>query len=303
MNSKGLIRNKFSITGLNLITSSLARLAYFLNSKKKSEHTLVSSYNSIAQEYSKEMLWRQGKIEEYLFKDFDASSSNMYILDVGCGTGSIERHIMGKGYLSHTNSKYIGVDLSVEMLKFAMLKSSRRSIFCLSNGLRLPFIDKSFNIVVSNLCLHHSNSRTSFISELRRVTKTNGKILFTVAADSYLHEVVNSIIRTATKPKWFFHFLNYQIPYWPYTKADLYSDLIRNGIFKFTIDEVKWKYNFGSVDDLLIAFRSIAGEFYMNHLSKEIRNEFTKDVRKDIQKNNLKLTLTDHILFCSAIIG
>jgi len=91
-------------------------------------------------------------------------------LDVGCGTLLLEER------LSHSGRRFIGLDLSKEMIALGQGKGLENAILVVNGDAEtLPFPDGSFNSVVS--CYVAKYVRTSkFAGELGRVTKRGGVV-------------------------------------------------------------------------------------------------------------------------------
>lgn len=110
------------------------------------------------------------------------------VLDVGCGTGTTDRHLVGEVKTLH------GVDLSEEMLIVAR-RHVREAHFESYDGKALPFPEDSFDVVIAICVLHHvpPTGRTHFIEELRRVTRTGGFIAI------FEHNPLNPLTRRAVR--------------------------------------------------------------------------------------------------------
>ena len=93
--------------------------------------------------------------------------SGMKLLDIGCGTAHIIQELA-----KCENSEFIGLDLSIAMLKIA--KSNTRTLQNVSliraDGYRLPFRDCIIEIVISRLAEHSTQ-------EAYRILKNNGFFL------------------------------------------------------------------------------------------------------------------------------
>lgn len=104
----------------------------------------------------------------------------MRVLDLGCGNGLMAGPIMNRG------GQYVGVDFSVKFIagckkRFASYIKTGQAEFVTANAIKLPFINNSFDFVVSIAVMHHipsSELRLKFLQELRRVMKpgTTAKI-------------------------------------------------------------------------------------------------------------------------------
>ncbi len=97
------------------------------------------------------------------------SLQGLALLDVGCGTGTTDRHFVSRVRKLH------GVDVSEEMLVHA-----RRTVptaeFSWYDGEKLPFADESFDVAVAICVLHHIplSERFKVVSEMMRVTWPEG---------------------------------------------------------------------------------------------------------------------------------
>jgi len=112
----------------------------------------------------------------------DVEISGKDILEVGCGRGG------GASYISRyfQPKSYIGLDLSNKAIKFC---NENYNIQCLSfirgKAEKLPFEDKSFDAVVNVESSRGYSDMESFLSEVYRVLKSNGHLLF---SDMRTHE-------------------------------------------------------------------------------------------------------------------
>ncbi len=84
------------------------------------------------------------------------------ILDVGCGNGRFTYHFPTKNK--------VGIDFSVEMIKRAR-QLVRDVPFIVGNGYKLPFRDRSFNVVFAGCYLHNLGDPLQALSEMARVAR------------------------------------------------------------------------------------------------------------------------------------
>lgn len=95
------------------------------------------------------------------------------VLDVGCGTGRFILNLSREDGLTA-----YGCDVSMQMLKNAVKAGNPRIICCLSE--RLPYMDNTFDLVVSVAVFHHLDSQEAVrrtIDEMLRVTKKGGRVV------------------------------------------------------------------------------------------------------------------------------
>ena len=100
------------------------------------------------------------------------------VLDIGCGTGTLA--IAAKRRVGQ--AAVVGVDASPEMIARAR-KKARRAAAAISFETaaveKLPFADRSFDVVLSTVMLHHlpEDARRKCIAEVSRVLKPGGRFL------------------------------------------------------------------------------------------------------------------------------
>jgi ubiquinone/menaquinone biosynthesis C-methylase UbiE len=97
------------------------------------------------------------------------------ILDVGTGPGYLPFEIARKA----PALEIVGIDLSggmVELARKTAVKNgvARRVSFQVANASSLPFEDKTFDMVVSTLSLHHWSTPAADLKEICRVLKDGG---------------------------------------------------------------------------------------------------------------------------------
>ena len=90
------------------------------------------------------------------------------LLDAGCGTALL------LDYLRRENLEYtfyVGVDISIGMLKKAKTRKDCLSDLVQADIHKLPFREKSYDTTISVTVIHHLE-HTKALSELRRVTRS-----------------------------------------------------------------------------------------------------------------------------------
>lgn len=97
------------------------------------------------------------------------------ILDLGCGTGILSKHILSL----NPNVNIYGVDISPKAIAIAKknLKKFRNAKFTVGDTGVLPYKDNFFDIVAGNSILHHI-SLDEAIPEIIRVCKNGSKVWF-----------------------------------------------------------------------------------------------------------------------------
>ncbi len=96
------------------------------------------------------------------------------VLDVACGTG------YGVDYMAKKGAKrVVGADISAEAANYAWERygRGRETDFVGADGLKLPFVDDSFDAVVSFETIEHIRQYGKFLAECRRVLKVGGLLV------------------------------------------------------------------------------------------------------------------------------
>lgn len=105
-------------------------------------------------------------------KAINSIDKNSSILEIGVGTGNLASKFSRHGF------NIIGIDQSREMIKVAKEKYPKLKLR-LGDFLKLPFENKTFDVIVSTYAFHHLNDEEKVIAirELLRVLKPIGKII------------------------------------------------------------------------------------------------------------------------------
>jgi ubiquinone/menaquinone biosynthesis C-methylase UbiE len=138
------------------------------------EATVRQQYNQVAAIYDRRWHSYLNNTLQFL-KTWLNYSANDTILDIACGTGELERIIVGE----HPRQKIVGVDISEEMLAVARhkMQSFPSVSFQIASASVLPFADQSFDLIVSANAFHYFDNPIVALTEMKRVLKPDGKIV------------------------------------------------------------------------------------------------------------------------------
>ena len=97
------------------------------------------------------------------------------VLDVGCGTGTSLALYVDAG------CTVVGADVSVAMLEQARARLPDGTELLRTDGDTLPFGDGGFDLVTTSMVLHEvpTHARATFVTEMARVTRSDGRMLLT----------------------------------------------------------------------------------------------------------------------------
>ena len=113
------------------------------------------------------------------------------LLDLGCGEG---RHSISAYLLA--DAEIVGLDLGLNDLKTAknrlqeFLMPANKGGYCAfiqGTGHQLPFADNAFDHVICSEVLEHIPNYASFLSEIQRVLKPGGLLLFAESTRAFIH--------------------------------------------------------------------------------------------------------------------
>lgn len=114
--------------------------------------------------------------DEHIYRYIFAAglTEDKVVLDVACGTGYGTGYMMEKGA-----GEVVGVDISVAAVDYARErfgKNNKASFVC-ADAIRLPFVDDTFDVVVSFETIEHMRQYRKFLAECRRVLKEDGLLV------------------------------------------------------------------------------------------------------------------------------
>ena len=141
-----------------------------------------TAWDEMAEWWDKEAgekgIWhQQHDIDPVMFKLFGTIKNKM-ILEMGCGNGYFSRLLAKKG------AKVIGIDLSKELIGFAIEKEKLNPLgikYLVRDAANLHDLrSRSFDIVVANMCLMDIADAKGALKEASRVLKKNGRIIFSI---------------------------------------------------------------------------------------------------------------------------
>ena len=153
-----------------------------------------------------------GRYDRFMRKD-RAAYDEMYelirpvvkvktVLELAAGTGLIAKHIVNAA--AHIEA----TDASAEMITEARRTRSAKLHFSVQDMFRLPYANRSFNVVIVSNALHIVPQPEKALQEIKRVLKDDGVLIaptFTHAGNSFSGMVRSFFMRMAGFPlhsKW-----------------------------------------------------------------------------------------------------
>jgi ubiquinone/menaquinone biosynthesis C-methylase UbiE len=115
------------------------------------------------------------------------------MLEIGCGNGSVSKHIYDKYNLNVT-----GTDVDKEQIEFAKnsIKYLKNITFLFADATNLPFKNENFDILLSINVLHHIYNWIDALKEINRVLKNSG---YLILADMFFNKFGQKTSRLYSK--------------------------------------------------------------------------------------------------------
>lgn len=106
-------------------------------------------------------------------------------LDIGCGTGRLLQHLARQ----YPQAVLTGLDLAPNMLQLATERLGNRVRLVQGDAEQLPFVDQSFDLVVSSSTFQWLEQCTACFNEVRRVLAPGGLFCFALFGAGTLREL------------------------------------------------------------------------------------------------------------------
>ena len=105
----------------------------------------------------------------WLFERLPLTADDL-VLDVAAGTGHVARR------LAPAVRAVVALDATVAMLEQGRAEAPPNVIFVRGDAGSLPFLDASFDVIVSRLAIHHLEEPQVAIAEMRRCLRPGGRL-------------------------------------------------------------------------------------------------------------------------------
>jgi SAM-dependent methyltransferase len=137
-------------------------------------------------------------VSPLLVKLIDSLDPKSLVLDAGCGPGRV------LGFLARRGFRCFGIDRSRVSIRRAVERYDRPGV--VADNLQLPMSDATFDVVISDGVIHHTESPESAFAENLRVLKPGGQLYLGVYRPTgrypLLYKFPGAAIRSGLKRKW-----------------------------------------------------------------------------------------------------
>ncbi|KIE64259.1 malonyl-ACP O-methyltransferase BioC [Candidatus Riesia pediculischaeffi] len=220
----------------------------------------------------------QRKIGTRLFRKCSDSFEQKIILDAGCGTGFFSKKwkLIGK--------RVIALDISQEMLKVAKVGNSA-SCYMQADIESIPLKSNSVDLCFSNLVLQWCRNIHIPLSQMYRVTKYGGLVVFTTLADGSLKEL-RQCWEKVNNLSHFNSFLTYE-------EVEIACKIWLN-----KLEQISWYFLYPSFQSLLNSIKGIGASYLYKRKKKGLMTQkyLEKLVRNYPNVDNM-FPLTYKIIF------
>ena len=165
--------------------------------KKKQE--IIKNYNLTSHFYDQRYSQIQTEKFEILLNNLELNEKK--ILDAGCGTGLLLEFINSLKNYSNVNYHYIGMDITLNMLKEFQSKLLNKNIqwkvsLVLADIEFLPFRENIFDIIFSITSFQNLPNLTKGIIETLRVGQDKGDFRFSILKKKLKIVQLNSLLKS-----------------------------------------------------------------------------------------------------------
>lgn len=140
-------------------------------------------------------LWHTQKIK--LAKRIIGSLRFKNCLDIGCAGG----YMISEIAKTYPEANYMGVDVYDKAISYAK-KTYLNIRFKVASAEKLPFKDKSFDLILFYETIEHVEDPRACLKEIKRVLSNNGSLVLTMDSGSLLFRIVWFIWENTTGRVW-----------------------------------------------------------------------------------------------------
>lgn len=130
-------------------------------------------YNNFNNDYSKNRETQDNVCDTDFYQMFDFKVQGKKILDIGCGNGDDLKRLQKQG------AEVFGIEPSEEFVREANLNIGKEAVI-VGVGEDLPYVDSSFDIVISKYAIQTSTEAKKCIDESARVLVSGGILHFLI---------------------------------------------------------------------------------------------------------------------------
>ncbi len=218
------------------------------------------------------------------------SFEGMHVLDVGCGTGALASVAFEKGA-----SGVVCGDIAALMLKKAKgkeLSKNKDYTFCQLDAECLPYMDNSFDAVMSGMTFGTLPNQKLAFDEMVRVVKPGGLVCVGAHGPEHYWEAIDASFRCIKKR----YILGYRLEWWPRSEKYIRRLCQRGDLENIQSKHVIWRNEF---ENGLVAYDFFAAISSSWWYAMFPPNEIEKDsnrTRDYFNRKNINIVSDDIII-------
>ena len=165
------------------------------------------------------------------------------ILDIGCGEGTVTRHIAERIPEGHV----VGIDISEEMISLAIEEQRLPNLCFECQGAESFTLQDTFERVVSFHALHWVKDHASILKQIKKVLKPQGSIHFLMVSGGEKESRIGEVFE---REPWKSEIQNYEERFFNHTAEDYQQLLKEQGFLVERIEEPGLIHTFRDLDHL-----------------------------------------------------
>jgi SAM-dependent methyltransferase len=142
------------------------------------------------------------------------------ILDIGCGDGRIDKHLF-KGY---------SIDYGLDPNKNEILRAKSSGLYkhlLIAGAEKIPLENQHFNTVICNSTFEHIKFDKKALSEISRILKPKGELVFTTTTDILLKYLKEIGVTGSELVKY-----NHRVSHYHYHSINEWKNMLNNNNFE-----------------------------------------------------------------------
>jgi len=156
------------------------------------KRNVTQHYNDIATVYDTQYSEEQETKIKAVLDEIDFQPNNI-MLDIGCGTGILFKHIKNSAKL------LIGLDISLSLLKRAKVQTKQYHNITVirADADHTPFKNKTFHTIFAITLLQNMPNPAATIREIKRISKDDVTIAVTALKKSFTKKTFSQLLEDA----------------------------------------------------------------------------------------------------------
>ena len=221
-------------------------------------------FSRAAQEYDT-FAWFPREVGRCLFRLFNGKCEAKNILDIGCGTGKLTIALSQR----FPKARVVGFDLAEGMVGRAKNRIERNGeIFLCADLEKIPFKDRTFEVVFSNLVYQRIPDLVNAFKKVNRVLVPGGRFYLSLATEGTLKELQASLSLAYKK----FSRVKLKEAYRHPSAGKITEALKKSGFRIIRIEKFKKQKDYSNVTEIIKWLKKIGANYYYEKWAKGLNS-------------------------------